>query len=707
MTRTKTLSLDLETFSRTDLSTAGVYRYVEDPDFEILLFGYAWDDGPVNVIDMTDGGGLPASILTALEDPEVMKAAWNANFERTCLAEYLGLPMPPEQWEDTMITAAELGLPLSLGAAGAALGLPEDKQKMQEGRRLIQQFSKPCRPTKANGMKTRVLPEDAPDRWALYMEYNKRDVETERAIRERLAGYTVKDSERTLWCIDQRINDRGVRLDRTFAERAAQLDQDSKAALKEEAARISGLENPNSVAQIKKWIRERSGIQVDSLDKRVLGGVMDQLQEHPEIVRFLQIRRALAKTSTAKYARMLECVNRDDRVRGLSQFYGASRTGRWSGRNVQLQNLTKNNMPDEDLDLARRLVKAGDAESFALLFDPAQALSELIRTSLIPGPGCKFVVSDFSAIEARVLAWMAGEQWRLDVFNGSGKIYEASAEQMFHLPPGSVKKGDPIRQKGKIAELALGYGGSVGALTTMGALDMGLTQDELKPLVDSWRAANRRITAFWWDIDKKVKNCIRYGKRGTRPGTGWSTGRTYKVYRDNVLIGERRAVSADQAISHARYAEDRLYEDLGRYTAVIKDPAENLRIRMDGDFLRIQLPSGREISYAHPKVSGSGDITYEGQIQAGGWGRIETYGPKLVENIIQATSRDALAESMRRLDAAGIPVVFHVHDEVICEVPEDGPTADDIAEIMSRPIDWAPGLPMKADAYECEYYRKD
>lgn len=653
-TKPKMMSLDIETFSATDLNTAGVYRYVEDPQFEILLLGYAFDDEPVKVVDLT-GMSLERmpDLMDALTDPEITKCAWNANFERTCLAEYLDTPMPPEQWEDTMITAAEMGLPLSLAAAGAALGLPEDKQKMQEGRKLIQQFSKPCRPSKANGMKTRLLPGDAPERWNMYREYNQRDVETERAIRKALAGYPVADSERMLWIIDQRINDRGVMLDRAFAEHAAETDRQIKTDLKEEAARISGLENPNSVAQIKRWIRERSGIEVKSLDKRVIGEVMDQLQGYPEIIRFLQIRRALAKTSTAKYARMLECVNDDDRIRGLSQFYGASRTGRWSGRNVQLQNLAKNNMPDEDLDLARQLVKSGDGESFSLLFDPAQALSELIRTSLIPKPGCRFVVSDFSAIEARVLAWLAGEQWRLDVFKGSGKIYEASAEQMFHLPPGSVKKGDPMRQKGKIAELALGYGGSVGALTTMGALDMGLTENELKPLVDSWRAANRRITALWWDVDKIVRATIRRRK------------------------GQR---------------------------------LNNIAARMDGGFLRIRLPSGREISYANARIENDA-IVYDGQIQAGSWGRIETYGPKLVENIIQATSRDCLGVSMFKLDAAGIPVVFHVHDEVICEVPYEGPgskaDAEYVAGLMSMPIGWAPGLPLKADAYECDYYRKD
>ena len=644
------LSIDIETYSEVDLSTAGVYKYAEDPSFEILLLGFALDDQPVRVIDLTERE-LPAWMDEALTDPEIIKCAWNANFERTCLARLLGVPMPPEQWEDTMITAAELGLPLSLAAAGSVLGLSEDKQKMQEGRSLIQYFSKPCKPTKSNGQRTRNLPEHAPERWALYKEYNARDVETEREIRRKLQMYAIDEDEHPLWCIDQRINDRGVQLDRRFAERAAEVDRQIKETLKAEAKQISKLDNPNSVAQIKKWIQTETGLTVTSLDKRSIGDVMDQLQEHPSICRFLQIRSRLSMTSTAKYNRMLECVNEDDRIRGLSQFYGASRTGRWSGRNVQMQNLKQNKMPDADLDIARGLVRDGDAEALGLLYDPAQALSELIRTSFIPRDGCKFIVSDFSAIEARVLAWLAGEAWRLEVFNTHGKIYEASAEQMFRLPPGSVKKGDPMRQKGKIAELALGYGGSVGALKAMGALEMGLQENELKPLVDSWRAANRQITKLWWDVDAAAKRCIK-------------TGNVQRI-------------------------------------------RSGLQMRRDGMLLRIQLPSGREISYVRPRVNEEDQIVYEGQIQAGGWGQIETYGPKLVENIIQATSRDALAESMRRLDAAEIPVVFHVHDEVICEVPEGSCTAGDIATLMGRPISWAKDLPMKADAYEAAYYKKD
>lgn len=649
-----TLSIDIETFSKVNLGKAGVYRYAEDPSFEILLFGYAFDADPVRVVDLASGETIPEEIRAALQDPEITKTAWNANFERVCLWQYLRFPQPPEAWDDTMIRAAELGLPKSLADAGRVLGLEEDKQKMKEGKNLVQFFSKPCRPSKANGMRDRNRPEDDPEKWATYKDYNARDVETEREIRKHLERFAIHEDEHGLWCIDQHINDRGVRFDRAFVENASRLDEQIRAQLKEEARKISGLDNPNSVIQIKKWIRERTGVKVESLDRRQMAGVLDQIGDDETVVRFLEIRGALSKTSTAKYARALACANSDDRIRGLSQFYGAGRTGRWAGRNLQLQNLKRNSMPDADLDAARRLVKDGDFETLGLFYDETETLSELIRTSFVPAPGCKFVVSDFSAIEARVLAWLAGEKWRMDVFNGDGKIYEASAEKMFHLPPGSVKKGDPMRQKGKIAELALGYGGSVGAMKAMGALEMGLQENELKPIVDSWRAANRHITALWWDVDKMARTVI---KRRTR------------------------------------------------------QRMNNIAMRMDGPLLRILLPSGRKISYLNPKINADDAITYEGKIQAGGWGTIETYGPKLVENIIQAISRDCLAESVRRLHEARIPVVFHVHDEVICEVPEaftiPSGSAAGVAEIMSRPIRWAPGLPMKADAYECEYYRKD
>lgn len=663
----RTLSVDIETYSAVDLSKAGVYRYAEDPSFEILLLGYAFDSGPVHVIDlMASGGQVPENIASALVDPGITKAAWNANFERTCLQRFLRTPMPPDQWSDTMIMAAELGLPKSLADAGRVLGLSEDKQKMQVGKSLIQYFSKPCRPSKANGQRERNLPEHAPEKWEMYKEYNARDVETEREIRKSLQGFLIHPEEQSLWCIDQEINDRGVMFDRQFVENACRLDEDVRQRLKDEAKRISGLENPNSVAQIKRWIEERTGVKVESLDRRQIGDVIDQIGQDETVARFLQIRGSLSKTSTAKYARALACANNDDRIRGLSQFYGASRTGRWAGRNLQLQNLKRNDMPDDELDAARDLVKRGDFEGLGLFFDEMQTLSELIRTSFIPRPGCKFVVSDFSAIEARVLAWLAGESWRLEAFERGEDIYCASASRMFGVPVEKHGVNGHLRQKGKIAELALGYGGSVGALRAMGALEMGLSENELQPLVDSWRSANRQITKLWWNVDKAARSVIIYGRE--------------------------------------------------------KRPVRGIRIRKDRDLMRILLPSGREISYYNPKVTGSGDITYEGQIQAGGWGKIETYGPKLVENIIQAISRDCLAESMKRLAKERIPVVFHVHDEVICEVTKGDTTfyangvpyfstheisAAEIAKIMSQPISWAPGLPMKADAYECEYYRKD
>lgn len=647
----KVLSIDIETYSATDLLKHGVYRYSEDPDFEIQLFGYSVDGGPVIVIDMYHYK-LPAEILDALTDPTVLKTAYNANFERTCIAAYFGIELPPEQWQDTMILAAELGLPRSLADVGKAIGLPEDKQKLKEGKALVQYFSKPCKPTKANGGRTRNMPWDAPEKWEQYIRYNGQDVVTEMEIRKRLLKYSVDQSEFGLWALDQWINDRGVLLDHQLAENAALIDTQIKEDLQAEAKEITGLDNPNSVVQVKAWIKDQTGLEIKSLEKKVMAEVMDQIKDYRDVVRFLELRKELGKTSTAKYKAMLACECEDHRIRGLTQFYGANRTGRWAGRYVQMQNLPQNKLPDDELDMARTLVKEGEVETFEMLFEPASTLSQLIRTAFVPKPGYKFIVSDFSAIEARVLAWIADESWRINVFETHGKIYEASAEQMFHLPPGSVKKGDPMRQKGKIAELALGYGGSVGALIAMGALNMGLEENELKPLVNSWRRANPRITKFWWDTDRAVKLTLR--------------------------------TKAPQRMPHG------------------------MALRIEGPFLRLKLPSGRELSYVRPKLHPDDTITYEGIIQdSGGWGEINTYGPKIVENIVQATARDCLAESMRRLEARGIDIVFHVHDEVICEVPENLYEAEDIAEIMGEPISWAPGLPLNADAYECYYYKKD
>ena len=646
----KTLSIDIETYSETELLTSGVYAYSEDPSFAIMLFGYSCNGSSVTVIDMTRDE-VPKFIINALTDPQVLKTAFNANFERTCLSAYFSIDLPADQWQDTMILAAELGLPRSLADVGKILGLPEDKQKMKEGKDLIRYFAKPCKPTKTNGGRTRNLPCHDPEKWSQYIEYNRQDVVTEMEIRQILLKYSFSQSEQDLWVIDQNINDRGVMVDRVFAENAAKIDIEIREDLQATAKKLTGLENPNSVVQIKKWIKEQTGIEVTSLEKKYMAEVLEQVKGNEKVEKFLALRRELGKTSTAKYKAMLQCKCEDGRIRGLTQFYGANRTGRWAGRLVQMQNLPQNKLPDEELDFARKLIKSGNRDAFEILYEPASTLSQLIRTAFIPKPGYKFIVSDFSAIEARVLAWAADEMWRLNVFNTHGKIYEASAEQMFHLPAGSVKKGDPMRQKGKIAELALGYGGSVGALIAMGALMMGLEENELKPLVDSWRRANPKITKLWWNTDSAVKLLLKTRKPQIMP--------------------------------------------------------HGMAIRKDGPLMRLRLPSGRELSYVRPKLDHEENITYEGIIQDGGWGTINTYGPKVVENIIQATARDCLAEAMRRLEARGIEIVFHVHDEVICEVPEDAYTAQDIADLMGEPISWAPGLPLRADAYECYYYKKD
>lgn len=648
----KTLAIDIETYSSVSLQKCGVYAYAASPDFEILLFGYAWDDSPVEVIDMASGQKLPQELQDALYDPEILKTAFNASFERTCLSAFMGRVTPPEQWSCTAVMARELGLPGSLEMVGQVIGLPEDKQKSKTGKALIRYFSTPCKPTKVNGGRTRNLPQHDPDRWKLYVEYNRQDVEAERAIRHRLQKFPVLASEQDLYVIDQNINDRGVGVDTTLAAKAVEIDQIVKARLLDEAKDLTGLDNPKSATQLKSWIEEVSGYEVESLNKKMIGAVRTGT-DNEAVHAMLDIRQGLSKTSTEKYSAMIRTVCPDGRIRGLTQFCGAARTGRWAGRLVQMQNLPQNKMPDKDLDCARQLVRAGDIDTLELLFDDtANVLSQLIRTAFIPKEGSRFIVADFSAIEARVLAWLADEQWRMDVFNTHGKIYEASAEQMFHLPPGSVKKGDPMRQKGKIAELALGYGGSVGAMKNMGALDMGLAEDELKPIVNSWRAANRSITKLWWDTDAAVRRCIQ--------------------------------------------------------TKAPVDLPHGMRLRKQGPLLRLRLPNGRELSYVKPRIDEDDNITYEGTIQSsGGWGRIESYGPKFVENIVQATARDCLAEAMFRLESAGFPIVFHVHDEVICEVPKGISSAKELGALMGQPISWAPGLPLRADAYECEYYRKD
>lgn len=646
----KTLAIDIETYSSVSLQKCGVYAYAESLDFEILLFGYAFDEEPVNVIDLTIDE-LPKDIEEAIYDPNILKTAFNASFERTCLSAYFGRQTPPEQWSCTAVMARELGLPSSLEAVGAVLGLPADKQKSSTGKALIRYFSIPCKPTKVNGQRTRNLPEHDMARWNLYKEYNGQDVIAERAIRKKLSRFNMTDTEQALWVHDQHINDRGVRIDRVFAKQAVEIDKVIKDRLFQEAKKITGLENPKSTSQLKEWIENKAGIEVESLNKKNIQAVRDDAAM-AIVDKVLDIRAGLSKTSTEKYNAMLRTVGTDGRIRGLTQFYGASRTGRWAGRLVQMQNLPQNKMPDRDLDIARQLVRSGDIGTLEMCFDDVSGtLSQLIRTAFIPKLGCRFIVADFSAIEARVLAWLANESWRMEVFNTHGKIYESSAEQMFHLPPGSVKKGNPMRQKGKIAELALGYGGSVGALKSMGALDMGIEESELKPLVNSWRAANPAITKLWWDTDAAAR-------------------RTIQTQEPTILP-----------------------HGMGFYKK--------------GPLLKLVLPNGRELSYVKPAII-DGNITYEGTLQtSGAWGRIESYGPKLVENMVQATARDCLAMAIDRLEKAGFPVVFHVHDEVICEVPIGVSSAKELGAIMSETIDWAKELSLRADAYECEYYRKD
>jgi DNA polymerase len=647
----RTLAIDIETYSSVNLQKCGVYKYAESPDFEILLFGYAFDDDTVTVIDLASGENIPHNVQNALYDSEIIKTAFNASFERVCLKAHFGRVQPPEQWNDTAILARELGLPGSLEAVGEVIGLPEDKQKSKTGKALIRYFSVPCKPTKTNGQRERNLPKHDAEKWGRYIEYNRQDVEAERAIRKKLSRFFVHDSEWPLWVLDQRINDRGVCADLLFAQNAIDIDGVIKSRLLLQAKELTGLDNPKSASQLKNWIKDVSGVKVDSLNKKAIVDVRKDTASD-EVNEMLDIRSGLSKTSTEKYNAMLRVACTDSRLRGLTQFYGAGRTGRWAGRLVQMQNLPQNKMPERDLDTARQLVAAGDLFTLEALYDDIPGtLSQLIRTAFVPKKGYRFIVADFSAIEARVIAWLANERWRLNVFNTHGKIYEASAEQMFKLPPGSVKKGDAMRQKGKIAELALGYGGAVGALKNMGALEMGLAEKELQPLVNRWRAANRAITKFWWDVDAAVRETL-----------------------------QTQAPTKLQC---------------------------NLAFRKQGPLLRLRLPNGRELAYAKPAIIDE-SITYEGTFQtSGGWGRIESYGPKLVENIVQATARDCLTVAITRLEKAGLPVVFHVHDEVICEVPIGVSSAKEVSAIISEPIDWAIGLSLKADAYECDYYRKD
>jgi DNA polymerase len=661
----KTLSIDIETYSDVSLGKCGVYKYAESPTFEILLFGYAVDGGEVKTIDLAQGERLPPELIDALVSDEVVKWAYNANFERVCLSRYLrdmeisldpffddhplsmkrARFLSPKSWRCSMVWASTMGLPRSLEGVGAVLGL--EKQKLTEGKDLIKYFCVPCAPTKSNGGRTRNLPRDALNRWEAFKRYNIRDVETEMGIKERLSKFPVPDFVWDEYHIDQEINDRGVRLDMDLVEKAIELDTRSRAELTAAMKELTSLDNPNSVQQMKQWLALQ-GVEVESLGKKEVAKLIESVP--PRLKEALELRQQLSKSSVKKYQTMQRAVCDDGRARGMFAFYGANRTGRWAGRLIQLQNLPQNHL--EDLASARALVKSGNFEAVKLLYeDVPNTLSQLIRTAFIPKDGMLFYVADFSAIEARVIAWYAGEKWRQKVFEDGGDIYCASASQMFHVPVVKHGVNGHLRQKGKIAELALGYGGSVGALKAMGALEMGLSEDELSPLVDAWRQTNPHIVQFWWDIDRAVMDAVRY-------------------HIPSIIYG--------------------------------------LKIEYRSGMLFIRLPSGRRLAYVKPKIGtnrfGSECITYEGIGPSKKWERLDSYGPKFVENIVQATSRDILCYAMKTL--RNCRIVMHVHDELIIEA-DPSVSLDAICEQMGRTPPWTPGLILRADGYTTPFYKKD
>jgi len=663
----KTLTIDIETFSSYNLTKCGVYKYAEASDFEILLFGYSVDGGDIHVISLADGESIPDEIVDALTDDNVQKWAFNANFERVCLSRHLldmGISLDPfadnhhsadvfgfarffnpESWRCCMVWSAYMGLPLSLEGAGAVLGL--EKQKLTEGKELIRYFCSPCKPTAVNGQRSRNLPEHAPDKLEAFKAYNVRDVEAELSIQERLLKFPVPDNIWDEYAHDQEINDRGVVLDMTLVRNAIKADTRSRNELTRLMKELTDLDNPNSVQQMKQWLAD-NGMETDTLGKKA---VAELLKDAPDpLDKVLMLRQQLAKSSVKKYQAMEDAVCSDGRARGMFQFYGANRTGRWAGRLIQMQNLPQNHLTD--LEQARGLVHDGDFTALELLYDNIpDVLSQLIRTAFIPKDGYKMVVADFSAIEARVIAWLAGERWRNEVFASHGKIYEASAAQMFGVPIEEVTKGSPLRQKGKIAELALGYGGSVGALKAMGALEMGLSEDELRPLVSAWRSANQNIVRFWWDVDRAVMTAVR-----------------------------------DRTVTETH----------------------GIRFGCQSGMLFITLPSGRRLAYVKPRIGtnqfGSDCATYEGVGGTKKWERIESYGPKFVENIVQATSRDILSYAMQTLLHCSI--VMHVHDEIVIEADKRMST-EVLCQQMSRTPPWAEGLLLLADGFDCPFYKKD
>ena len=644
----KKLSIDIETFSDIDLIKCGVYKYADSPAFEILLFAYSIDDGEIHIVDLVRGEELPDEITEAIKSDTVIKTAFNAQFERVCLSKHLGILLDPSSWYCTAVQAAELSLPSSLADVGAALGL--ERQKMTDGKELIKYFCVPCKPTKSNGSRTRNMPWNAPEKWALFKEYCKRDVDVERQIAEKLKKYPLSKSEHDLYVLDQNINDRGVLVDLELARQAVKLNSIQTAVATEQAYTLTGLENPNSVAQLKAWLTE-NGVEIESLSKKAVAALADETDG--DIQEMLHLRLLMSKTSVKKYEAVMRSVCKDNRVRGMMRFCGASRTGRWSGQILQVQNLPQNHLPD--LTLARDIVKDGDFEMLDMTFgNVPNVLSELIRTVLIPKQNHRFIVADFSAIEARVLSWLAGEQWRLDTFRNGGDIYCASASQMFRVPVEKHGVNGHLRQKGKISELACGYGGSVGALKNMGAVEMGVPEDELQGLINDWRNANPHIVKLWTEVGNTAMKAIK-------EKTIVSLGKLVFMYERGILF--------------------------------------------------IRLPSGRRLSYIKPRIGtnrfGGDSITYMGVGASKKWERLETFGGKLVENIVQAIARDLLASAMMNVANAGYDIVFHVHDEIIAEVPDGQGSVDEMCMLMSINPDWADGIPLSADGYECEYYRKD
>ncbi|MFN2102323.1 DNA polymerase [Finegoldia dalianensis] len=642
----KKLSIDLETYSSVDLGKSGVYKYAESEDFEILLFAYSIDDGEVKVVDLASGEIIPEEILLALSDESVEKWAFNANFERVCLSRFLGKRLKPQGWYCTMIWSAYLGLPLSLEKVGEVLKL--DKQKMNEGKALIRYFSIPCKPTKTNGMRTRNLPHHDLEKWSTFKEYNQRDVETEMQIKKKISAFPMPQSEWENYWIDQNINDRGILIDESLVDSAIKFDEILREENMDRAIELTGLENPNSPLQLKEWLNKK-GLEIDSLAKKDVESALKNAEG--DIKEVLELRQELSKSSVRKYDAMKNVKGKDNRARGLIQFYGANRTGRYSGRLIQVQNLRRNNL--KDLDLARSLVKNRDYETMEILYEsPSDILSQLIRTAFIAKEGTRFIISDFSAIEARVLAWIAGEQWVLDAFENGEDIYCRTASRMFGVPVEKHGVNGHLRQKGKIATLACGYQGALGALKAMGGIEMGLSEDELQSIVDSWREANPNIVSLWWDIDAVVKRVVKT--------------RTKEEYKSLVISYEK-------------------------------------------GILFIQLPSKRRLAYPKAKIGmnrfGGESIVYEGIVVGNKWDKIESYGGKFVENIVQAIARDILAEAMMRLEKKEFNIVMHIHDEVVIE--SDSSSIEEINEIISIVPSWAPGLILDADGFESEFYKKD